>query len=185
MGVYPRNPTMDVIGFLYAIGGQFTAALAMAARIGKQHRIAMFQQQASVSRHAFTIVSDSMQQNYRIAVVVAWMDKPALERHSVSGSDRHILQFSAEISSHSCGNGLLMPQRKSMELEADIGYGDAGQNRQNNIGYEACKQGFAQDVRSFRRWFRVRRRIHDLSDESDLILETFAAEANYSLPRRI
>ena len=102
MGVYPRNPAMNVIGFLYTIGGKFTAALAVPAGIRKQNRIAMFQQQMSVSGHAFTIVSNSVQQNYRIAVVVVWMDKPALERHSISGSDRYILQFSLEISSDGC-----------------------------------------------------------------------------------
>ena len=128
MGVYPRNPAMDVIGFLHAIGGQFTAALAVPARIGKQYRVAVFQQQMSISRHAFAIVGNSMQQNNRIAVVVAWMNKPALERRSICGGDRHILQFSAEISPDGCGNGLLMSQRKAMELKAEIGYDDAGQN---------------------------------------------------------
>src|SRR5438309_7165742 len=131
---------MNVIGLLYAIGGQFTAALAMPARIRKQDRIAMFQQQMSVTRHAFTIVGDSVQQNYRIAVVVTRMDKPALERHTVSAGDRHVLQFSAEISLDGCGNGLLMSQRKPMEFEADIGYGDADQNGHDKIGYEARKQ---------------------------------------------
>src|SRR5690348_5357791 len=100
---------MDVIGFLYAISGQFTAALAMPTRIGKQNRIAMLEQQSSVSRYAFTIVSDSVQQDYRIAVVVVGMDKPTFERHTVSGGDRHVLQLSTEISLDGCGNGLLMP----------------------------------------------------------------------------
>ena len=133
---------MDVIGFLYAIGGQFTATLAVAARIREQDRIAVFQQQVSISRHAFTIVGDSVQQNYRIAVVIVRMDKPPLERHTVSGGDRHVLQCSAEISLDGYGNGLLMSQRKPMELEADIGYGDASQNGQEKIRYETGKQGF-------------------------------------------
>ena len=89
---------MDIIGFLHAICGQFPAALAVPARIWKQNRVAMFQQQMSVSRHAFAIVGNSVQQDYRIAVVVAGMDKPAFEHRAVSGGDRHILQFSAEIS---------------------------------------------------------------------------------------
>src|SRR5579864_168642 len=109
---------MNVIGFLYAIGGQLTAALAMAARIQKQDRIAVFQQQVSVSRYSFAVVGDSMQQNYRIAVVIVWMDKPALERRSISGGDRHVLQLSAEISFDRCGDGLLMPQGKPVEFEA-------------------------------------------------------------------
>jgi len=100
------------------LGFMGTAALAMPARIREQDCIAVFQQQVSITRHAFTIVGDSVQQDYRIAVVVTRMDKPALERHSIVGSDRHVLQFSAEISLDRCGYNLPMPQRPSMELKA-------------------------------------------------------------------
>jgi len=151
---------MDVIRFLYAIGSQFTAALAMPARIRKQDRIAMFQQQMSVSRHAFTIVGDSVQQNYRIAVVIVWMDKPPLERHSIGGGDRHVLQLSAEIGLDRCSNGLLMAQRQAMEFEAQIGNDNAGQNGQDNIGYEARKQGLRQGMRFLSRRLRARGRVH-------------------------
>ena len=88
----------------------------------------MFQQQTSISGHAFASVGNSMQQNNRIAVVIEWMNKPAFERRSICGSDRYILQCSAEISLDGCGNDLLMPQRKAMQLKAEIGYDDAGQN---------------------------------------------------------
>lgn len=137
---------MNIIGFLHAICSKFTAALTMAARIWQQNRVTVFQQQVSVSRHSFAIVGNSVQQNYGIAVVVTWMDKPALERHSVSRGDRHILQLSAEISLHGCRDGLLMAQRKAMQLKAEIGYDNAGQNGQNKIGYEARDQDFAKDV---------------------------------------
>ncbi|HEY2169570.1 MAG TPA: hypothetical protein VGJ30_08090 [Candidatus Angelobacter sp.] len=69
-----------------------------------------------------------MQQDYRIAVVVPWMDKPALERRSISCGDRHILQSGVEISSHGGGNRLLMAQRKATQLEAEIGNNNSGQN---------------------------------------------------------
>src|SRR6476646_8972390 len=48
MLVYPRDPAMDIVRFLHAIGGQFPAALAMAPGIWQQDRIAMLQQQVSV-----------------------------------------------------------------------------------------------------------------------------------------
>jgi hypothetical protein len=35
---------MNIVRFLYAISGEFTAALAVAARIRKQNSIAVFQQ---------------------------------------------------------------------------------------------------------------------------------------------
>lgn len=119
---------MNVIRFLHAIGGQFTAALAVAARIWKQNRVAVLQEETTVPGHAFSIVGNSVQQNYRIAVVVTGMDKPALERCPVSGSDRYILQFSAKIRSHGCGNGWLMTQWKAMEIETEIGNYNSGQN---------------------------------------------------------
>jgi hypothetical protein len=83
----------------------------------------------SVPRNAFTIISNSVQQNYRIAVVVAGMNEPTLERDSVSGGDRHFLQFSAEISSHGCGNRLPVSQRKALKFKTEIGYDDASENR--------------------------------------------------------
>jgi len=119
---------MNIVGLLHAIGGQFPAALAMPPRIRKQNRVAVFQQQMPVSRHAFAIVGNAVQQDYGIAVVVAGMDEPAFEHHAVSGGDCHILQLSAEISSDDCRNGLLMAQREAMEFQAEIGDGDAGQN---------------------------------------------------------
>ena len=119
---------MNVIGFLHTIRSQFAAALAMLACIWKQYRVAVFQQQMSVSRHAFAIVSNSVEQNHRIAIVVTRMDKPAFECHSISRLDRHFLQFSVEISSHGCGNGFLVTQRKAMKFQAEIGYDDACQN---------------------------------------------------------
>ena len=47
-----------------------------------------------------------------------------------------------------------------MELEAGIGYGDAGQNGQNQIGYEAHKKDFAKNMSFLSRWVRVCRRLH-------------------------
>lgn len=118
---------MNVVCFLHSIRGQFAATLAMAARIWKQNRIAVLEQQMSVPSHAFTIIGNSVQQDYGITVVGSGMNKPALERHPISCGNRHILQFSAEISSDGCSNGLLMPQRKTREFETEIGYDDASQ----------------------------------------------------------
>ena len=104
---------MNVLCFLYAVRGQFATAFSMPARIRKQHCIAVFEQQMSVSGHAFAIIGNSMQKNYGIAVVITGMDIPALECRPISCGDRHILQFSVEISSDGCSNCLLMPQRKA------------------------------------------------------------------------
>jgi len=119
---------MNILRFLDAIRGQITTTLAVSTRIGKQNRVTMFEQQTAVPCHAFTIVSDSMQQDHRIAVVVMWVDKPTLEFNSICGSNGHILQISAEISSHGCSNGLLMAQRKPMEFEAEVGNYNSSQN---------------------------------------------------------
>lgn len=119
---------MNIVRFLQSVSGKIAAALAMMARVWKQNRIAVLEQQMSVSCHAFTIVSNSMQQDSRITVVIARMNKPALQFCSISHRNRHVLQFRAEISSHRCGNGLLMAQRKAVEFKANIGYDDAGQN---------------------------------------------------------
>ena len=156
---------MNVVGFLHAIGGQFTAALAVAARVRKQDRITVFQQQASISGNAFAIVSNSVQQNYSIAVVVARMDKPALKHHSISRRDRHILQFSVEISLHGSGNGLPMSQRKAMEFEADIGYDDARQNGQNQVHHETRDHSLTKNMTLSCRLFQAFGRIHVPQDE--------------------
>ncbi len=118
---------MNVIGFLHTIRSQFAAALAMPARIRKQDSVAVFQQQMSVADHAFAIISNSVEQNHRVAIVVTRMDKPAFECHSISRLDRHFLQFSVEISSHHCNNGLAMQQGQTVEFQTEIGYDDACQ----------------------------------------------------------
>ena len=82
----------------------------------------------SISGHAFAIIGNSVQQDYRIAVVVSRMNKPSLKRRPISCGNRHILQFSVEISSDGCCNRLLMAQGKAREFEANIGYDDASQN---------------------------------------------------------
>ena len=173
---------MNIVGFLHAIGGQFTAALAVAARIRKQDRVAMFQQQLSISCHAFAIVGNPMQQNYGIAVVLAWMDEPTFERYAVSGDDRHILQFSAEISSHGGGDGRLMAQRKPMEFEARISDDDASQNRESKVGYEARKKDFTKDMKFLNRWLRAFGRSHVFRTNQTSILKTFADGTNYKHP---
>jgi hypothetical protein len=71
-----------------------------------------------------------------------------------------------------------------MELEADIGYGDAGQNGQNKIGCEPCKRALRNMCDLLGAGFGCAE-VSMIVGRSDLILETFADETNYSLPRRI
>jgi len=99
---------MDIVRFLHSIGRQFPTALAMSPGIRQQDRIAVLQQQPSVTRHAFAIVSNSVEQDYRVAVVNPRVDIPTLEHRAIRGADADILQFSMEIVSHGGGNRLLV-----------------------------------------------------------------------------
>jgi len=168
MFIYPSDPAMNVVYFLHSIGSKIATTFPVAARIGQQNRVAVFEQQVSVSGHAFAIIGNSVQQDYCIAVVVSGMDKPSLKRRPIGCGDSHILQFSVEIRSHGCGNCLLMAQWKTREFEANIGYDDASQNRQEKISDETRQNYLTKNIMFAWQCFRACGRIH-FGAESNLI----------------
>lgn len=121
---------MRIIALPNAIGRKRTAAFAMPARIGQQHGIPVLQEQHSVAKHAFAIVSDPVQKNYRITVGYSRRDVPGLQDRSISSLNADILQRCPKLLPEFCSKLSLVAQGTMVQVKASLRQHNAGNQRQ-------------------------------------------------------
>src|SRR5579864_4469172 len=73
------EPLMDVVALEETVGGERAAADAVSASVGEEHDEAVGEEELRVSGHAEAIVSEAVEENYGVSVIVARMDFPGAE----------------------------------------------------------------------------------------------------------
>src|SRR5436305_5337220 len=136
MEIQPRYPTMEVIGFLYAVGGNLPSAFAVSAGIGEKHSVALVEEDRSVSGNAFTIVCNAVQQHNGLVIEVLRTHIPALQRNRVGSIDTYLLQFSTITLSNDFRCLLPLAQGPVAKLQAGLRNHNTGQNGEQSV--QAC-----------------------------------------------
>jgi len=70
------EPLVDVVALQKAVSGEWAAAVAMGAGVGKQHGESVGEKELRVSGHADSIVAETVEQENGVAVRVVGMDDP-------------------------------------------------------------------------------------------------------------
>src|SRR5436305_9125772 len=118
MEIQPRVRTVEVIGFLYAVGGNLSSAFAVSAGIGKKHSVALVEEDRSVSGNTFTIVCNAVQQHNGLVIEILRTHIPALQHNRVGSVDTDLLQFSTITLSNNFRCLLPLVQGPSAKLQA-------------------------------------------------------------------
>src|SRR5262249_5686873 len=124
---------VKVIGLAYAVCGQHAAAVTVSARVRHQDGVAVVQKQPGKAGHAFTIVGDAVQQDYRVAIKIPRTNVPGFERNSVGGLDAHVLEPGLIALEDFGLDHRAIPQRQAAQPKAAFAHDYPGSDGQNQI----------------------------------------------------
>lgn len=74
--VHEVEPLVDVVALQKAVGGEWAAADAMSAGVGKQHGESMGEKELRVSAHTDSVVAETVEEENGVAVRVVGADDP-------------------------------------------------------------------------------------------------------------
>jgi len=90
----PAKPRADVVGLFDTVGHECSAAFTLRTGVRKQHGVAVRKQKFSIRAHALPVVTHTMQEDDRVAVVRCRADEPPLQLDAICRFYGDILELS-------------------------------------------------------------------------------------------
>ncbi len=104
---------MNVVGFLQAVGCDFSSADAVGASVGQENGVVVLHQPVAVPVHAETIVTHAMKQDHSVPIRSCRPNEPGTQGRAIGGCNLDTAKFCVFRLSLSCGFLLIVSRQRT------------------------------------------------------------------------